>query len=59
MRNSTNSRLLCAVAATLLLSSCATSKAVAEAPLEFWITLERITLAMGSDLESLLWILGL
>jgi len=59
MRNSINSRMLCAVAATLLLSSCATSKAVAEAPLEFWVTLERITMAMGSDLESLLWILGL
>jgi hypothetical protein len=51
--------MLCAAAALLLLSSCATSKAVAEAPLEFWVTLERITIAMGSDLESLLWILGL
>ena len=59
MRNWTNSRLLCALAATLLLSSCATSKAVAEAPVEFWLTLERIALAIGSDLESLLLIFGL
>lgn len=58
MRNSTNSRLLCVLAATLLLSSCATTKAVMEAPLEFWVTLERISMAMGTDLESLLWILG-
>lgn len=59
MRNSTNSRLLCALAAMSLLSSCATTKAIAEAPVEFWLTLERIAFAMGSDLESLLLLFGL
>jgi hypothetical protein len=42
-----------------LLSSCATTKAIAEAPVEFWLTLERIAFAMGSDLESLLLLFGL
>jgi hypothetical protein len=59
MHNSTNSRRLCVLAATLLLSSCATTKAVAEAPVEFWLTLERIAFAMGSDVESLLFVFGL
>lgn len=59
MRNSMNSRRLCALTAALLLSSCATSKAIAEAPVEFWLTLERIAFAMGSDLESLLFLFGL
>lgn len=59
MHNSTNSKRLFVLTAALLLSSCATTKAVAEAPVEFWLTLERIAFAMGSDLESLLFVFGL
>lgn len=43
----------------LLFASCATTEAIIDAPVEFWVTLERIVMAMGSDLESMLWILGL
>jgi hypothetical protein len=53
------SRIAFAWPSCLLCASCATTEAIIDAPVEFWITLERIVMAMGTDLESVLWILGL
>jgi hypothetical protein len=41
-------------------SSCATTQALADAPVEFWQTAEKLVLAVGQDLETLLlFLLGL
>lgn len=42
-----------------MFAGCATTRAVAEAPEEFWITVESIVAALWSDLESVLLVLGI
>ena len=40
-------------------ASCATVKAVIEAPTEFWLTLERILSALWTDIQSALLLVGI
>ena len=41
-------------------ASCATTQALADAPVEFWQTAERLVFAVAEDLEAvLLFLLGL
>lgn len=41
-------------------ASCATTQALADAPVEFWTTAEKLVVAVGQDLEAvLLSLLGL
>lgn len=41
-------------------ASCATTQALADAPVEFWQTVEKLVVAVGQDLEALvLFLLGL
>jgi hypothetical protein len=41
-------------------ASCATTQALADAPVEFWQTVEKLVVAVGQDLEALvLFVLGL
>lgn len=41
-------------------ASCATTQALADAPVEFWTTAEKLVVAVGQDLEALLlFLLGL
>lgn len=41
-------------------ASCATTQALADAPVEFWLTVEKLVVAVGQDLEALvLFLLGL
>lgn len=41
-------------------ASCATTQALADAPVEFWQTAERLVFAVAKDLEAvLLFLLGL
>jgi hypothetical protein len=41
-------------------ASCATTQALADAPVEFWETAERLVFAVAEDLEAvLLFLLGL
>jgi hypothetical protein len=40
-------------------SACATAQAVADAPVEFWVTLEKLVIAVLEDIESLLWLFGI
>ena len=41
-------------------ASCATTQALADAPVEFWQTAEKLVVAVGQDLEALLlFLLGL
>mgnify|MGYP007027703086 CR=1 FL=1 len=56
--NSTASSSACLL---LLLgsSACATAQAVADAPVEFWVTLEKLVIAVLEDIESLLWLFGI
>lgn len=63
MRDSTNCATNCTsrreIGALLLLTACATTQAVVEAPECFWTSLWDIVAAVCSDLGDLLWILGL
>jgi ABC-type glycerol-3-phosphate transport system substrate-binding protein len=45
------------VIACMLLAGCATTQALADAPVEFWQTAEKLVLAVGQDLETLLLLL--
>jgi hypothetical protein len=47
------------VAVCLLLASCATTQVLVEAPEAFWLTIERLILAVFEDVESVLLLLGL
>lgn len=41
-------------------TACATTQALAEAPVEFWTTAEKLVVAIGQDLEAIvLFLLGL
>lgn len=41
-------------------ASCATTQALADAPVEFWQTAEKLVVAIGQDLEAvLLFLFGL
>jgi hypothetical protein len=43
----------------LLLAACATTQVLVEAPEAFWLTIERLILAVFEDVESVLLLLGL
>ena len=47
------------VAVCLLLASCATTQVLVEAPEAFWLTIERLIIAVFEDVESVLLLLGL
>jgi hypothetical protein len=45
--------------AVSLLTACATTQALIEAPEEFWATVERLLIAIWQDVESVIFLLGL
>lgn len=47
------------MAALVLFSACATTQALVEAPEEFWLTVEKLLLAIWQDVESTLLLLGI
>ena len=49
----------CLTVALLLLAACATTQVLVEAPEAFWLTIERLILAVFEDVESVLLLLGL
>lgn len=49
----------CLTVAALLLTACATTQALFEAPEEFWWTVEKLLIAIWQDVESTLLLLGI
>jgi hypothetical protein len=47
------------VAVCFLLAACATTQVLVEAPEAFWLTIERLIIAVFEDVESVLLLLGL
>lgn len=49
----------CLTVAALLLTACATTQALVEAPEEFWDTIAKLLVAIWQDVEATLLLLGI
>ena len=59
MRPSNRLRDVLAVVALLACAGCATTNVLVQAPEEFWMTVEKLLLAMWEDVTTFLLVIGL
>lgn len=59
MRPSNRLRDVLGVVALLAFAGCATTNVLVQAPEEFWMTVEKLLLAMWEDVTTFLLVIGL